>query len=106
MIKDPECKVAKLYGKLEIDERHRHRFEVNLKMKDTIEEKTKMSFVGHDIDGERMEILEVADHPYFVGVQFHPEMKTRPLCPSPVFVGLVEAAKAFKASAGSPTPQA
>lgn len=98
IIQDPECKVAKLYGATEISERHRHRYEVNLKMKDRIEAETKMRFVGHDDSGERMEIFEVDDHPYFVGVQFHPEMKTRPLCPSPVFVGLVEAAKQFKAA--------
>ncbi|PAA74045.1 hypothetical protein BOX15_Mlig028419g1, partial [Macrostomum lignano] len=69
-----------------VEERHRHRFEVNPKMVDELEQQG-LRFTGRD--GERMEILELAEHPYFVGVQFHPEYLSRPMRPSPVFTGLV-----------------
>ena len=81
--------VQKLYGGHKvINERHRHRYEVNTKYLERLQEKGLM-FVGHDEQNERMEIFELKDHKYFVGVQFHPEYKTRPLAPSPVFLGLI-----------------
>lgn len=84
--------IGKLYGNVsEINERHRHRYEVNTKYLERLEQ-NGMRFVGHDKDAERMEILELQDHPYFVAVQFHPEYKTRPLRPAPVFLGLILAA--------------
>jgi len=84
----------KLYGSVEsIEERHRHRYEVNTELVDEIEKKSNLRFVARDIEsGKRMEILELKDHPYFVGVQYHPEFKSRPIKPSPPFVGLMLAA--------------
>jgi len=81
--------VQKLYGGQKIiSERHRHRYEVNTEYLGRLQEKGLM-FVGHDEHHERMEIFELKDHKYYVGVQFHPEYKTRPLSPSPVFLGLI-----------------
>ncbi|CAN6444590.1 unnamed protein product [Victoria cruziana] len=83
---------AKLYGNVGyVDERHRHRYEVNPEMIDRLEE-AGLSFVGKDESGKRMEIVELPGHPYFVGVQFHPEFKSRPGNPSAVFLGLIRAA--------------
>ncbi|KAI0084694.1 CTP synthase [Irpex rosettiformis] len=89
-------KVRKLYGGAEkIWERHRHRYEVN---PEYIEKLTAsgVSFVGRDEKGERMQILELQDHPFFVGLQAHPEFCTRPLNPSPPFLGFVAAASSPK----------
>ena len=74
-----------------IEERHRHRYEVNFNMVESFE-KEGLTFVAHDEEGKRMEIVELADHPYFVGVQYHPEYLTRPMTPSPPYLGLVLAA--------------
>ncbi|XP_076819229.1 CTP synthase 2-like isoform X1 [Clavelina lepadiformis] len=71
-----------------VDERHRHRYEVNPDFIHHFEEKG-FNFVGHDTEGLRMEIMELQDHPYFVGVQFHPEFLSRPLHPSPPYLGLI-----------------
>ncbi|KAL2474015.1 CTP synthase family protein [Forsythia ovata] len=82
---------AKLYGcKSFIDERHRHRYEVNPDMVQLLED-AGLSFVGKDESGDRMEIIELPSHPYFIGVQFHPEFKSRPGKPSALFLGLVAA---------------
>ncbi|XP_041024863.1 CTP synthase-like isoform X1 [Juglans microcarpa x Juglans regia] len=87
-----DCKSAKLYGSRSfIDERHRHRYEVNPDMVARLE-KAGLSFAGKDETGCRMEIIELPHHPYFIGVQFHPEFKSRPEKPSPLFLGLIEAA--------------
>ncbi|KAJ1780168.1 CTP synthase 1, partial [Coemansia sp. RSA 2167] len=85
--------IYKLYGSAnEVHERHRHRYEVNPEIVSELEAKG-MQFVGRDAEtGERMEILELDNHPYFVGVQYHPEYLTRPLNPSPPFLGLLLAA--------------
>ncbi|XP_065345611.1 CTP synthase 1 [Cloeon dipterum] len=81
--------LRQLYGNVDsIDERHRHRYEVNPKYIEEIE-KAGMKFVGRDIDGERMEILELEGHPYYVATQFHPEYLSRPLKPSPPFLGFI-----------------
>ncbi|KAG6533834.1 hypothetical protein ZIOFF_007712 [Zingiber officinale] len=86
-----DCKSAKLYGKASfVDERHRHRYEVNPEMVTEFEE-AGLAFVGKDETGRRMEIIELPTHPYFVGVQFHPEFKSRPGKPSAVFLGLIAA---------------
>ncbi|KAJ5084186.1 CTP synthase [Penicillium alfredii] len=77
----------------QVEERHRHRYEVNPAMIDTLE-KAGLSFIGRDVKGERMEIIEIRDHPWFVGVQFHPEYLSRVLMPSKAFLGF------FAASAG------
>ncbi|KAL3849296.1 hypothetical protein ACJIZ3_011178 [Penstemon smallii] len=85
-------KSAKLYGNQSyIDERHRHRYEVNPDMVLRLEE-AGLAFAGKDENGNRMEIIELPGHPYFVGVQFHPEFKSRPGKPSALFLGLVAAA--------------
>ncbi|KAJ2666780.1 CTP synthase ura7 [Coemansia sp. RSA 1199] len=85
--------IKKLYGSVdEVHERHRHRYEVNPEIVKELEGKG-MQFVGRDAEtGERMEILELDGHAYFVGVQYHPEYLTRPLNPSPPFLGLLLAA--------------
>uniref|UniRef100_A0A3Q3L0H9 CTP synthase n=1 Tax=Mastacembelus armatus TaxID=205130 RepID=A0A3Q3L0H9_9TELE len=84
--------LRKLYGDAEfVDERHRHRFEVNPELKSHFEEKG-FHFVGQDVEGERMEVVELDDHPYFVGVQYHPEFTSRPINPSPPYLGLLLAA--------------
>ncbi|CAI7780073.1 unnamed protein product, partial [Closterium sp. NIES-53] len=74
-----------------VSERHRHRYEVNPDMIDEFEG-AGLNFVGRDESGRRMEILEIASHPYFLAVQYHPEFKSRPGRPSPVFQGLILAA--------------
>ncbi|XP_057453329.1 uncharacterized protein LOC130745195 [Lotus japonicus] len=87
-----DCKSAKLYGNASfIDERHRHRYEVNPDMIPQLE-KAGLSFVGKDETGRRMEIIELPGHPFFIGAQFHPEFKSRPGKPSPLFSGLIAAA--------------
>lgn len=82
-----------LYGPSvsQIEERHRHRYEVNPEMIETIG-KAGLSFIGKDIKGERMEIIEIRDHPWFVGVQFHPEYLSRVLSPSKAFLGFFASA--------------
>lgn len=84
-------KIRRLYGDPgEIQERHRHRYEVNPDYVDALTE-AGMNFVGKDDKGERMEIVELKDHPYFVGVQFHPEYMSRVLNPSKPYLGFVAA---------------
>lgn len=72
-----------------VEERHRHRYEVNPACIKEVENKGDLIFTGRDIDGERMEIVELIDHPYYVGLQAHPEFLTRPLKPSPAYLGLI-----------------
>ncbi|XP_038173186.1 CTP synthase 2 [Arvicola amphibius] len=84
--------LKKLYGDVPyIEERHRHQYEVNPNMINLFEKKD-LRFVGQDVDGKRMEIIELTGHPYFVGVQFHPEFSSRPMKPSPPYLGLLLAA--------------
>ncbi|XP_035190045.1 CTP synthase 2 [Oxyura jamaicensis] len=84
--------LRKLYGdEMFVEERHRHRYEVNPELTHSFEEKG-LKFVGHDTEGNRMEIIELENHPYFVGVQFHPEFSSRPMKPSPPYLGLLLAA--------------
>jgi len=85
----------KIYGKLKISERHRHRYEVNNEYRDTFL-KNGMVFSGLSPDEKLVEIAELPDHPYFVGCQFHPELKSRPMEPHPLFKGLVEAALKYR----------
>ncbi|KAK3134780.1 hypothetical protein QOZ80_5BG0410630 [Eleusine coracana subsp. coracana] len=86
------CKSAKLYGNASyVDERHRHRYEVNPDMVPEFE-KAGLSFVGKDESGRRMEIIELPTHRFFIGAQFHPEFTSRPGKPSPLFLGLIAAA--------------
>jgi len=83
--------VAGIYGATEISERHRHRYEVNTGYRDRLEQHG-MRFSGMSPDGLLPEIIEYADHPWFIGVQFHPELKSRPFQPHPLFASFVEAA--------------
>jgi len=84
-----ECIAAKLYQTEQyVDERHRHRYEVNPEMVPKFEE-AGLRFVGKDETGTRMEIVELTGHKYFVAAQFHPEFKSRPFKPSPLFLGLI-----------------
>ncbi|MFC4295481.1 CTP synthase [Novosphingobium tardum] len=83
--------VAALYGSTEISERHRHRYEVNGEYRDRLE-KGGLVFSGMSPDGLLPEIVERPDHPWFVGVQFHPELKSRPFEPHPLFAGFIAAA--------------
>uniref|UniRef100_A0AAR2K178 CTP synthase n=1 Tax=Pygocentrus nattereri TaxID=42514 RepID=A0AAR2K178_PYGNA len=84
--------LRKLYGDADhVDERHRHRFEVNPELKHHFEKKG-LHFVGQDTEGQRMEVIELEDHAYFVGVQYHPEFTSRPIKPSPPYFGLLLAA--------------
>ena len=87
------CMSAKLYHPTSehIDERHRHRYEVNPDMVPDLEA-NGLRFVGKDETGQRMEIVEAKGHPFFVAAQFHPEFKSRPFKPSPLFLGLIMAA--------------
>jgi CTP synthase len=84
-------KIAGIYGCTEIDERHRHRFEVNTAYKARLEAKGLM-FAGMSPDGLLPETVELVDHPWFVGVQYHPELKSRPFEPHPLFASFIEAA--------------
>ncbi|XP_056634338.1 CTP synthase 1 [Diorhabda sublineata] len=93
VFRKPNSILKSLYGsKDQIDERHRHRYEVNPEYIEHFEDKG-MNFVGVDIEQKRMEILELENHPYYVAVQYHPEYLSRPMDPSPPFLGLVLAAK-------------
>ena len=83
---------SKLYNAEEISERHRHRYEFNNSYKKQMEE-SGMIFSGTSPDGELVEIVELNTHPYFIAAQFHPEFKSRPDRPQPLFVGLLKAAK-------------
>ena len=84
-------RVASAYGATEISERHRHRYEVNVHYKDALEQ-GGLLFTGMSPDGQLPEIVERPDHPWFIGVQFHPELKSRPFNPHPLFAGFIEAA--------------
>ncbi len=83
---------SKLYGKTEISERHRHRFEYNNEYREKLE-KAGLKISGTSPDGLLVEIVELENHPYFIAGQFHPELKSRPNKPAPLFVGLINAAK-------------
>jgi CTP synthase len=87
---DPDSFAAKAYGTTEISERHRHRYEFNCEYEKTL---TSAGFriTGRTPDGTYVEIIEVPDHPWFVGCQFHPEFKSKPLAPHPLFAAFVHA---------------
>jgi len=83
--------VRGVYGAAQIEERHRHRFEVNVAYRDRLEA-VGLRFSGMSPDGVLPEIVEYPDHPWFIGVQFHPELKSKPFAPHPLFAGFVGAA--------------
>ena len=82
---------ASIYGGTDVSERHRHRYEVNVNYRDVLE-KGGLVFSGMSPDGQLPEIVERPDHPWFVGVQFHPELKSKPFDPHPLFASFIEAA--------------
>jgi CTP synthase len=84
-------RVAQIYGTTRITERHRHRYEVNMTYRDKIEE-AGLVMSGVSPDGLLPEIVEIPDHPWFIGVQYHPELKSKPFAPHPLFRSFVEAA--------------
>jgi len=77
-----------LYRRKVISERHRHRYEVNPKYIDSLV-RAGLRITGYSTEGHRVEAIELVEHPYFVATQFHPEFKSRPLRPSPPYVGLI-----------------
>ncbi len=87
----PGSLVANIYGTTDISERHRHRYEVNMTYKTQLEDSGLM-FCGMSPDGKLPEIVELKDHPWFIGVQFHPELKSKPFEPHPLFTSFVKAA--------------
>ncbi len=86
-------RVADIYGTTRIIERHRHRYEVNMNYRKVLEA-NGLLFSGVSPDGKLPEIVERTDHPWFIGVQFHPELKSKPFDPHPLFASFIEAAKA------------
>ena len=89
----PGSKIASIYKSEAISERHRHRYEVNTAYRDRLEAKG-LSFAGTSPDGLLPETVELVDHPWFIGVQYHPELKSRPFEPHPLFASFIAAAKA------------
>ena len=89
----PGSKVAQIYGSTDISERHRHRYEVNINYREAFEN-AGLKMTGASPDGVLPEIVEREDHPWFIGVQYHPELKSRPFAPHPLFASFIAAAKA------------
>jgi CTP synthase len=87
----PGSRVAEIYGTTEISERHRHRYEVNVNYKERLE-RAGLRFSGMSPDGQLPEIVEIPDHPWFIGVQYHPELKSKPFEPHPLFTSFIRAA--------------
>ena len=87
----PKSRIAEVYGDTTISERHRHRYEVNVAYRETLED-SGLIFAGMSPDGVLPETVEREDHPWFVGVQYHPELKSRPLEPHPLFSSFISAA--------------
>jgi CTP synthase len=87
----PGSRIADIYGDLRISERHRHRYEVNTRYRERLEA-TGITFSGMSPDGLLPEIIEIGEHPWYIGVQFHPELKSRPFEPHPLFRSFVGAA--------------
>jgi len=86
-----DSQVAQIYGATAISERHRHRYEVDLRYREPLEAKG-LIFSGMSPDGKLPEIVELPDHPWYIGVQFHPELKSKPFEPHPLFADFVRAA--------------
>jgi CTP synthase len=87
--------IRKIYKSKIIQERHRHRYEVNINYQKQFEE-AKMVFSGISPDNKLPEVIEYKNHPWFIGVQFHPEFRSRPLLPHPLFSSFIAAAKKYK----------
>lgn len=102
--------MAKLYGVSDISERHRHRYEVNPSYFDSLEQ-AGLKITGRSPDGRLAEMIELNSHPYFVACQFHPEFKSKPLEPHPLFTAFIkaaieQAAKSKQGGKSEPGPRA
>ena len=91
----PGSQLSAYYGKDLIEERHRHRYEFNNFYRSEFEQ-NGMRITGTSPDKQLVEAIEYADHPYYVGVQYHPEFKSRPNRPHPLFLGLIENSIAYR----------
>jgi CTP synthase len=100
----PNSRAAAIYDTLEISERHRHRFEVNNAYREPLSE-SGMVISGTSPDGLLVEMIEISDHPWFIACQFHPELKSRPLHPHPLFASFVAAARKFRDEEASSEPE-
>jgi CTP synthase len=97
----PGSRAAEIYDGLEISERHRHRYEVNNVYRETLAERG-MQFSALSPDGNLVEMIELPEHPWFVATQAHPELKSRPDQPHPLFASFVAAAAEYRDAAASP----
>ena len=88
---DPSTRASAIYGTERVRERHRHRYEVNPAYEERLRA-AGLRFSGKSPDGALFEIAELSDHPWFFGVQFHPELRSRPFAPHPLFTSFIEAA--------------
>jgi CTP synthase len=94
----PDTLAERVYDANLVHERHRHRYEVNNRYREALEE-AGMVFSGTSPDGRLVEIAEIPDHPFLIGSQFHPEFKSRPLRPGPLFHGFIGACGDLKRAA-------
>ncbi len=92
---------SRIYGKKSISERHRHRYEFNREYEKVMKSQG-LIISGGSPDGNFVEIVEIGDHPWFLGCQFHPEFKSKPLLPHPLFVSFIEAALTYKKTRSAP----
>ena len=99
----PDTRARQVYGETEISERHRHRYEVNNAYRDRLTEKG-LVLSGLSPDGHLVEMVELPEHPYFVACQFHPEFKSKPMAPHPLFARFVAAALAGRGPLAPPAP--
>jgi CTP synthase len=100
-----DSRAAAAYGTLQISERHRHRWEVNNAYRDVLAEHG-LKLSGQSPDGGLVEIIELPTHPWFLGCQFHPELKSRPTRPHPLFAAFIGAALARRMAQGGPAAEA
>ena len=101
----PDTLASRIYGESLVQERHRHRYELNNTYREQLS-RAGMTFSGTSPDGRLVEIAEVQDHPFYIGCQFHPEFKSRPLSPHPLFRGFVAACREASASSHEETEEA
>ena len=101
----PGSRAAEIYGAPEISERHRHRYEVSNQYRDLFQEKG-MRLSGLSPDGSLVEMIELPEHPYFVACQFHPELKSRPTRPHPLFAAFIAASVSTRRKKGAPATPA
>ena len=89
---EKNSKIQNIYKSLQIEERHRHRYEFNVSFEDKFI-KSDLSFSGMSSDNKYVETMELKNHPWFIGVQYHPEYKSRPFSPHPLFISFISSAK-------------